>query len=71
MVEASQIIAELLRAGQAEGTIRTGDVHRLTKFLWSALHATVSPELMEWFTGDEALDNHRQLVRAALTSICA
>lgn len=46
-----------------------GDVHTQTKFLWSALHATVSLELMDWFTGDEAIDNHRQLVSAVLDSL--
>jgi AcrR family transcriptional regulator len=66
---ASQIIADILRAGQTEGTIRTGDIHQQTKFLWSALHATVSLELMDWFAGEEAIDNHRRLVSAAVASL--
>lgn len=69
VMAASGVIADLLRSGQDEGTIKTGDVHRQTKFMWSALHATVSLELMDWFTGDEAVDNHRRLVRAALDSL--
>jgi AcrR family transcriptional regulator len=69
VVGASQIIADILRAGQTEGTIRAGDIHRQTKFLWSALHATVSLELMDWFTEEEAIDNHRRLVSAAVASL--
>jgi len=66
---ASQVIHDLLRAGQDEGTIRSGDAHVQTKFMWSALHGTVSLELMHWFTEDEAVENHRHLVRAALSSL--
>ena len=68
---ASQVIADLIRAGQADGTIQRGDVHRQTKFLWSAYHGTVSLELMNWFDGDEAADNHRRLAAAALQSLRA
>ncbi len=66
---ASQVIADLLRTGQAEGTIRPGDVHHQTKFLWSAYHATVSLELVNWFADDEAADNHQRLTAAALQSL--
>ena len=66
---ASRVIYELLRAGQEEGTIRAGDADAQTKFIWSALHATVSLELVDWFAEDEAAVNHRLLVGAALTSL--
>ena len=66
---ASQVIADLLRVGQAEGTIQPGDVHQQTKFLWSAYHGTVSLELMGWFAGDEAVDNHHRLTATALQSL--
>ena len=66
---ASQIIADILRAGQTEGTIRAGDIHQQTKYLWSALHATVSLELMDWFAEEEAIDNHRRLVSAAVAAL--
>lgn len=66
---ASQVILDLLLSGQDEGTIRAGDVRLQTKFVWSALHGTVSLELMDWFTADEAIENHRRLVGAALSSL--
>lgn len=66
---ASRVIHELLQRGQEEGSIRPGDAHVQTKFIWSALHATVSLELVDWFTEDEAAENHRVLVDAALASL--
>lgn len=69
VLAASSVVAGIVAEGQAAGEVVAGDATTLTKFLWSALHGTVSMELTGWFAPEEGAANHDRLVQAAIDAV--